>query len=91
MSRQVRRLRNGLMVAALVGGAVWAWYGANPMHRSGTHVGHRGASPAPQSEGRPPAIEPVQLHLIPRSQPAPLSPSFQPPQSPEQGRPQEHP
>ncbi len=83
MSRRISKLHRCLAVAALVGGAVWAWHGANRTREAGTHRGHAVASPAPGSEALPQLIEPIQLHLIPRSQPTPMSPSFRPPRSPE--------
>jgi hypothetical protein len=83
MSRRVKKLHRCLAVAAVIGGAVWVWHGANRTHRTGTLVGHAEASTAPQSEVRPAPIESIQLHLIPRSQPTPLSPSFRSPRPPE--------
>lgn len=83
MKRRIRKLRRCLVVAALIGGAVWAWYGVDRARETGTPGGHTAASPAPQHEVRLRPIDPIQLHLIPRTQPTPMSPSFRPPRPPE--------
>jgi hypothetical protein len=79
MSRRIGKLFIGLMAAGPIGKAVWAWYGADRPHQAGTPPGHGQTSPPPGSEVRPPSMEPIQMHLLPRSQPTPLSPSFRPP------------
>lgn len=80
MSGRIRKLRRCLAVLALIGGAVWAWYGAARTRETGTPAGNTTAAPARAAEEvrfRP--VEPIQFHLIPRSQPTPMSPSFRPP------------
>jgi hypothetical protein len=75
MTMRTRRLCRCLAAAALISGAVWAWYGMTRTRETTTPREHSAASPAPAGEEvRPPPIEPIQLHLIPRIQPTPLSP-----------------
>jgi hypothetical protein len=80
MDRRIRRLNGCLAIAALIGGAVWAWYGLPQTRATPTVGAHSGGAPVrPGGRVRLPPIEPIQFHLIPRDQPTPLSPSSRPP------------
>jgi hypothetical protein len=78
MSRRLRKLRRWLAIAGLVGGVVGVWYALAPARPRGAS-GRTAASP--RSRDTRPAIEPIQFHLIPRTQPTPMSPSFHPDRS----------
>jgi hypothetical protein len=81
MSRRLRKLLYGLGVTALVGGTVWAWYGSSRTHTRET-PGRDTKTSAPRAKARPSSIEPIQMHLIPRRQPTPMSPFYEPSRSP---------
>ncbi len=81
MRRQGRTWRRMLMTMIVVSGVSWAVHtffrpGARDLARS-----RPAASSTPETEdlSMPPA-EPVQVHLIPRTQPTPLSPTYQTPE-----------
>jgi hypothetical protein len=75
MKRQARHVYGRLALAALIGGAVWAWRGANRTHQTRGPATHAQASAGPGTEIFRAPIAPIQLHLIPRTQPTPLSSS----------------
>jgi hypothetical protein len=80
MTRRMRKRCSWLAVVALIGGAGWAWYAVAGRPGTGTPGEPPAVYPASAvEEVRLPPIEPLQFHLIPRSQPTPLSASFQPP------------
>jgi hypothetical protein len=76
--RCVQRFCGSFAVAVLVGGAVWAGYEL-ARTRAREAPGEPAATSARAAEKvQPPPVAPLQLHLIPRAQPTPLSPSYQP-------------
>lgn len=80
MSWRVRKLRYCLAITALICGPACGWYAGVWTRATGTPQGNMAASPAPaKKQLRPPPLEPIQFHLIPRSQPTPMSPTLRPP------------
>ena len=82
MSGRFPKLRRCFAVLALSGGALWAWYGLARTRETGTPAGKTTVSSTRAAEEvrfRP--VEPIQFHLISRTQPTPMSPSFRPPRS----------
>jgi hypothetical protein len=76
MKKRTRKAVFFLAGAVLIGIVVWAWRGLS--HTSDATQGGRAAK-SPSTHGSVPIkpMEPIQFHLIPRTQPTPLSPSGQ--------------
>lgn len=73
MKRKMRKLRRWFAVTGFLALGFIAWYGMRTAPEKPTT-----AQPAPApAELIVPPIELVQMHLIPRTQPTPLSPSWQ--------------
>ncbi len=80
MSWRARKLRYCVSITAAFGVAAYAWY--TGVWARATPQGNMAVSPAPAQEHlRPPPLEPIQFHLIPRSQPTPMSPTHRPSRS----------
>lgn len=83
MKMRIKRIYFGLAIVVLIGGLVWAWCAATWTREAETSSGRSAALPAPVGKDlRVGPIEPVRMHLVPRTQPTPLSASCSSPRPP---------